>query len=378
MKICILSLNAFNALSKDKKLSHIGGAETQIVSLARGLVQREHDVSIITLDHGQSENTTIDGIHIIKAFRPETGIPVLRFIWPRMTSVWRALSHADADVCLQPCADSLTGLAARWCRKRNRIFCFVAMSDSDCDANLPGLRTLREKVLFRYGLKRSDCVVSQTEVQQRMFRENFGVDSIVIRPCSPIPTDMRDDESKVPQPPHHVVWIGRFSYEKRLEWYLNFAESCPELICHVVGGSNQKTEELEQLVNRAKSIGNVVLEGFVPYAEMDAVYRNATALVMTSRYEGYPTVFIEAWARGIPTFTTFDPDGIVAKYELCGVAKDVTGLARAVKDVLGSPDRYRRIVANARRFYADNHTVDATASGFEALLEPLIVANGVP
>src|SRR5258708_29012922 len=89
--ICFVAPNAWPAFSRDPRIEYIGGAEVQQSILARALVRDGYRVSMICLDFGQPQRVLLDGVTVHKAYRPDAGLPVLRFLHPRMTAMWRAL-----------------------------------------------------------------------------------------------------------------------------------------------------------------------------------------------------------------------------------------------------------------------------------------------
>ena len=379
MNICIVSLAGYHVLSADADVIHVGGAEVQIVAVARGLLGRGHQVSFITRDHGQGDSLDVNGIRVFKTFSADAGWPIIRFVWPRWTSVWSALTRAEPDVCLQAAGDSWTGIAAAWCRWANRPFVFVSMSEGDCDPRLPFLSTWRDQVLYRYGLRRAGAVVLQTEVQRRMMRDNFQIDGVVVRPCCAAPSDGSPDTTTGDgAPPGALLWIGRFSPEKRVEWFLDMAEACPDLTCHVVGGANEPTDYSESVTGRMHTMSNVVVHGFIPHKEIGSLYRAAGLLVTTSVVEGFPTTFMEAWGRGIPTVATVDPDGLIASHGLGGVAVDVPGLVREARRLLGSTEVWRTASGNVKRFFEANHSIDAAGTAYDDVLTSLVARGSEP
>lgn len=369
MKICILSLNSYNVLSGGDGPQHVGGAETQMVAVGEGLAHRGHDVSFICLDHGQADGLRLpSGIQVFKSFAPEAGLPGLRFVWPRITSVWSAIGRADPDVCLQACEELWTGVAAAWCQRHGRKFVFVVMSNAGCDLQLRSLTTLRERVMYRYGLRRTGGIIAQTDVQRDMLWRNYGLQSSVVRPCS----RAVDSESFVREEwENHVsdvLWVGRFSPEKRLEWFLDIAEQCPALTFHVVGSANRETNYSRGVESRAAGMANVVMHGYIPYDEMTRMYRSCGILVSTSPCEGFPTIFIESWAHGVPVVSSFDPDGIIVKHHLGYVGESVDGLVAGVCRLANHRDEYRKASLIAREFYERNHNVDSVAASFERVI----------
>jgi hypothetical protein len=57
------------------------------------LAARGHDVWMIVADFGQAPRVEIDGVTIVRAYRPYAGVPGLRFFHPRWSGVIAALER---------------------------------------------------------------------------------------------------------------------------------------------------------------------------------------------------------------------------------------------------------------------------------------------
>lgn len=370
--VCFVGLKCYDLISGAPVQRFLGGAEKQIVSLARGLVTNGHRVTFVTYDHGQRDADEYDGIRVFKSFEPNIGVPGVRFVHPRMTKLWNAMRRANAAVYIQMGAGSETGSVAIGCNKYiggNRSFIYCVASDMDCDPQLPQLPRLRERMLYRYGLRRAVRVITQTHNQQHMMGESFAIDSDVITmPCAESHQDDYDTKPSSGANSTHVIWVGRIIEVKRLEWLFEIAEKCPELIFDVVGTPNTDSRYNEALRLRATGISNVIMHGRVSEPKLKDLYRGASLLCCTSRVEGFPTTFLEAWSCGIPVVTSFDPDGIVARHCLGSVAHNVEDMSTMLRKLLTSPDSYRTASERARRYYMEHHTVSAAVNKFSNVL----------
>src|SRR5438105_13961880 len=134
--ICLVALRTSGLLSGRDDIRHVGGAERQQVLIARELVRRGYPVSIIVFDYGQAEVEQIEGIRLVRAYRREAGLPLLRSVHPRLTGLWAAMRRADADIYYQRGAESETGLVAGWCRRHERCFIFAIAHDTNCHRDL--------------------------------------------------------------------------------------------------------------------------------------------------------------------------------------------------------------------------------------------------
>ncbi len=368
--ICFVAPNNYAVLSGRPDLKHIGGAEIQQPMIAKELLRRGHAVSFVTLDHGQQDGIIHDGLWVFKAYAPGRGIRGLRFFHPRWSGLWRAMGRADADVYYQMNAGSETGQVAAWCWLHKRRFLFAVSSDADCDPSLPNLSHARERLLYRYGLSHTDRVISQTIVQQRMLRDAFKTDSVIIPSCSADPFEGRFSRRRPPEAGvAGALWVGRFSPEKRLELLLDLAELLSDVRFDVVGAAFAESDYSRGLERRAAGLSNVILHGRVPHEDMTTFYRRSSVLVCTSAYEGFPNTFMEAWCHGTPVVTTVDPDNVVSTEGL-GQAVDCSGELREVlAGLLGSAQRWTECSVKARRYYDQNHTVQATVDRLGQVVE---------
>ncbi|MBN2589422.1 MAG: glycosyltransferase family 4 protein [Sedimentisphaerales bacterium] len=370
LTICFTALNAYNVLSGRGDLSHTGGAEVQQLLIAKWLVGRGFPVSFITLDHGQTDGIEIDGIKVYKAYAPNDGIRGLRFIHPRWSGLWSAMSRANSDVYYQRTADCQTGQVGLWCRLHHKKFIFAAANESDCVSSLYALKNNREKILYKIGLKYSNIVIAQTITQQKLLRENMKVDSYIVPNCRNdsieglLDKELSIEKSKALR----VLWIGRINEQKRFEWLLDIAEQCADITFDVVGAANVDSDYSNGLVQRAAKIPNVKMHGYVPYSEIGKYYQQCDILCCTSAYEGFPNTFLEAWAIGMPVVTTFDPDGVVSANNLGWIAQDVEGIVKTLQRIIQSPEIWKKASTSARQYYLANHTPEVCLPKFEKLL----------
>src|SRR5688572_6436399 len=129
--ICFVAPHAWPVFSGDRTNDEVGGAEVQQSLLARLFVARGYRVSMICLDYGQPEASVVDGVTVYKSFAPHAGVPVLRFLHPRITGLWRALRKADADIYYCRAAGVGVYFVTEFCRQYGRRSIYAGASDMD-------------------------------------------------------------------------------------------------------------------------------------------------------------------------------------------------------------------------------------------------------
>jgi glycosyltransferase involved in cell wall biosynthesis len=359
-----VSPNNYDALAGRK--GHVGGMETQLATLARGLLGWGHRVSFVTWDVGQGDGADCRGIATYTTCRPDEGLPLLRFLHPRWTSLWGAMARADADVYCQGTAVGETGQVAAWCRRHRKRFLFLVLSDTDCSFEPPAAIPLRHRWLRAYGLRKADTIVAQTEAQRALVARQLGRPSALVRPATSLPTGDAGARRGGARP--RVLWVGRFSPEKRLEWFLDLAELLPEMDFDVLGAANRPTAYAAELAARAARATNVVLHGHVAHDAVGAFYGRASRLALTSRFEGFPSTLMEAWSFGLPTLSTLDPDGVVGRHALGAVATSPAALAAAARRLVGSEEEWLATSRRAQAYVREHHSVEAAVASFNRIL----------
>jgi glycosyltransferase involved in cell wall biosynthesis len=365
LRICVVSHFAYGAMTGGSS-GHIGGVERQTSLLARWLAARGHDVSLITWDEGQEETIEIDGVRLLKLCRREDGFPGIRFLHPRWTSLLGALRRADADVYYQNCGECVTGQVALWCHQRRVGFVFSAAANADCDKHLPHLSTIRERMFHRLGLRLANCVIVQTRTQQHMLSRNFNREAIVLpMPCpSPDPSERAVFESTGSR---RVLWIGRICEPKRPDRLVDLAATCPDLHFDLIGPADD-TAYSRGILEQVRRVANVTVHGPVSRQQLARFYRHAACLCCTSDHEGFPNTFLEAWSYGLPVVSTFDPDDLIAHRQLGAAVRDVRDLAGAIRDLVGTPDRWKVASSNSNTYYLSTHTPDRAMPLFERVI----------
>ena len=320
-KICFVSLNAYPVLTRSG-IRFAGGAELQESLLARELTTRGADVSFITLDLEDGMETHVDGIRIIPSFKPKEGIPIFRFLHPRYTSIWKALKNADADIYYQRTASVLTAYVSRFARIHGKKSIHAISHDREVGGDLRFLN-IRDRMLYKYGLKNVDHIIVQSKSQRENLRKNFNRDGIFLSNGIKIPGFIPEFKRE-----GSVIWVATLRPWKRPELFLELAESLPDIPFLMAGGPDPKFPYIfEECRRRAESIPNLDFCGYVPVQEIGRLFNEAVLFVNTSEREGFPNTYLQAWVHGMPVISLgVDPDGIISRKRLgaiCGSFRDL-------------------------------------------------------
>ncbi|HET7198949.1 MAG TPA: glycosyltransferase family 4 protein [Burkholderiales bacterium] len=365
--VCFVAPYAWPVLSADPALKVIGGAEVQQCILARLLAARGHRVSMVSFDFGQPDRAVRDGVQVHKAFAERAGIPVLRFLHPRLTTMWRVLREVDADIYYQRSAAMWTEVVAQFCRRHGKRSVYAGASDRDFETGQEQIRYARDRWLFRRGVAHVDRVVVQNPYQLAACRNNHRRDAIVIPSCYQLPAGAR----RASPANELVLWAGSMHYYKRPDWLLEIAERLPHRRFVLVGGPSLGGEArrpgfYEAMRRRAERVPNVEFTGFLPLAELERRFDAARVLVSTSVYEGMPNVFLQAWARGVPTVASIDVGAPVNT-----VFQDVAEGAARLERLLADEALWSRASADSVEYFHRNHSPEEVLGRYARLFAEL-------
>jgi glycosyltransferase involved in cell wall biosynthesis len=324
---CFVGLANLPVLAREYGGLGVGGAELQQTLLARALAAQGYNVSMVVADYGQPDGAVWDGIKTYKAYRPGGGLPGLRFIHPRWSGLWSALTRAAADIYYVSCAGALLGQVALFARLYGGKVIFRVASNSDCDPAKLLIRYQRDKWLYRYGLRHADLVLAQTPEQQQELLKNFRRDSRVVASM----TDMTGRRPSFGERAD-VLWVGNMRPLKRPSLLLEAARRLPQLKFHIIGGPMPGAESFYTAVREeARQLTNVIFHGPVPYHEIGQFFESSRVLVGTSEVEGFPNSYLQAWSRGTPVIAFLDPEQLIARN---GMGRAVSTLSELCESIV--------------------------------------------
>jgi glycosyltransferase involved in cell wall biosynthesis len=142
-------------------------------------------------------------------------------------------------------------------------------------------------------------------------------------------------------------------------------------------GRGHMREDIARLIEEHAVEDSVVLEG--PAEDIGADMAAASVFVLSSRFEGFPLILIEAMSKGM-SVVSFDcptgPSDIIDDHRngLLVPAEDVDALAQAIHEVIDDPDLRRR-TGTAAIETAQEFTMQAIGPQWEALFRELSAAR---
>ncbi|HEX6733342.1 MAG TPA: glycosyltransferase family 4 protein, partial [Azonexus sp.] len=350
--ICFVAPNAWPVLSGEARIEVVGGAEVQQCILARLLVRNGYRVSMICLNYGQPKTVLVDNITVLRAYSADAGLPILRFLHPRLTGIWRAMREADADIYYQRSAGVITAIVAVFCRAYGKHSVYAGALDTDFVPGHQLIRYRRDRWLFERGLAAVDTVLAQNETQQRNCLEHYGRSAILIPSCYELPANAS------PGAGEYVLWVAMLRPHKRAELLLELARRLPLRRFVMIGGSNGAADAayFEDIRNAAKMLPNVEFVGFLPLSKVEPYFDRARVVVNTSTVEGMPNIFLQAWARGVPTLAFANISAQHGSISGHSVVQDLQAAANEVERLFVDEDYWSQASAACREYFVTTYT----------------------
>lgn len=363
LKICFVSQNIYPLLNKVGNTDFIGGAELQQAFIGRELAKRGHRICYITLNHGQGDIEEIESFKVISTFKPNEGLPILRFFYPRLYKIWRALCKSDADIYYVRCAGFILAPVVFYAHLNNKKVVYCGAYDTDFEPGEIALPYKRDKLMYFWGLKRCDAIIVQNKVQQKTLQKYFNLQGQIVH-------NGFSKVKKASPANKHILWVATILPRKNPNLFINLAKRFPKEKFVMVGGNFYRDQSFKQeIIKLAERVPNLEFKGYLPFEEVAQEFMRARLFVNTSYYEGFPNTFLQAWSNGIPVISFTDPDSLIKANQLGWVVEDLDRMAQKVKDFLENKVTVSR--ESIKDFFERNLTIEKTVNKHEEIFHSL-------
>jgi glycosyltransferase involved in cell wall biosynthesis len=339
-----------------------GGAELQMSLLARGLTAEGLRTAIIlwpvggTPPNGTSEPDLVE--------RPIYAGAGAKGKALEARHIFRAMRAADAGAYVFRGGGPQLMIGRAFCRLHRRRLIFSAASDLDFDFTRPD-RARANLIAYRAALRGADSIVVQRSQQADLARE-AGLGPVELIPSFAEPAEQASSD------PEAFLWIGRLVDYKRPMEYVRLAESLPDIRFRMVWFATNETpaDLIDELRAADDRLPNLELAGQIPRADLMDLMTRSHAVVSTSRAEGMPNTFLEAWSRGIPVISLdFDPDGRIDGKGLGVIAHSHEELREAVSRLESDPSARAEMGRRAREDVLSVHSPATVSEHWASLIK---------
>jgi glycosyltransferase involved in cell wall biosynthesis len=341
----------------------IGGAQYQAHLLAEECAGRQ-GIAVSYLGRGMPQGKDAHGLsyNVVKT-GSACGIRARALFFDAL-AIWRALSAIRPHVIYQRMKQSYTGICALYARRHNVPMFFHVAGAADVSrrwtrqrmsVNLPF--DVLETNIGNWGLLHASHIIVQSQSQARLLEQNFHRLPVqVVGNFQPLPREL-------PQKPEGktcVLWVGNFKDVKRPEIFVELARSFNgrlDIEFWMVGMA-AKQRRFDGLMAAIKSCPNLRYFGQLPLTEVNWLMSQADILVNTSRSEGFPNTFIQAWANGaVVVSLVFDIDNGLDSQGIGFCAGDFARLRDVIADLASSSPKRRAFSVRAFEYVHKMHSL---------------------
>ena len=338
----------------------IGGPATYVPAISTELVQRGHEVVVVTLSDARKYDDDSYSFRVVRLRRGIvkplrlllTVITLLR--WARRVDVFFVNGlYTEAVIAnfflRKPLVEKVVGDWA-WERATNKGW--VKDSFEEFQKCRHGLRIEALKTLRSFCARRADVMIVPSCYLARAVA-NWGVTenkTIVIYNAVDLPSS---SPCAIPLSTRFkLVTVGRLVPWKQIDHLIEALAGCGEAGLVIVGDGPERTR-LEGLVRDRQLVDRVYFAGQRSKQETSALMAACDLFVLNSTYEGFPHAVLEAMCAGLPVVATAvggTPELVRDGENGLLISPDVDGaLAKTLMKLVTSSEERQRLAAGAQQ-----------------------------
>ena len=286
----------------------IGGGGGLIArDLARALVQRGHQVRVVTAHYGDlPKQETADGVEIIRlvsgrkeAYRAKF-FTMARFILAASWYCSRQMNDFSPDIIHAHFAVP-GGPAAKFVSDRKKVPYVLTVHLGDIPDASPEKTGKWFRLVYPFThpfWNHASSIIAVSEFSRKMALKKYAVDVQVI------PNGIDYENIKVHAVETHavpqIVFAGRFVPQKNLLQLVKVCETIQDLSWHcTLIGDGQDRQAVEQAIRDANLENRISITGWVTPEEVTGIFKHSDIFFLPSKSEGLPISGIQAMTCGL-------------------------------------------------------------------------------
>lgn len=287
-----------------------GGAERVCVTLANGIYKRGINVKIVIFNNNNNKyikylDKNVEVINLNAKSTLYGYLKLFKFVKSSRPLNILAFTESIAAICI----------LCKSIYKLNTII--VARNINYLSLLRKNMSNIKAKILFNFSVKfypKSNLIISQSAEMKEDLVNNWNIDNdkivVINNPVSENIRNYSNINEILTEKTIDVLFVGRLEHQKGIPHLINSIKICKKkgynLNVNIVG-TGSLLHETNKLIKNAELQDNIKIIGHI--SNVEEYYSKAKLVVLSSIFEGFPNVLIEAITLGTPVVSFKCPSG---------------------------------------------------------------------
>lgn len=273
-----------------------GGAELQAKIIALQAKANNYEIVFVSIEEVDNEVVIRENIKVYIVPNPNKVFNNITLYYFFMKKMIRIIEIERPSIIYQRILNSFSPYIAKYSNANNIPF-VLHIANTHCFKFSNSFRDKVRLFLFNQLKKYKVKFIAQTKEQEELLEQHGMTSSMVI----PNFYNAYIDFTNRTVTSLDVLWVANIRPVKQVELFLKLAFLLKDtpLKFFIIGRVEDETKEIFY-IDKMNKASNVEYLGELSIEQVDKRMREAFVLANTSRSEGFPNTFIQAWSCGVP------------------------------------------------------------------------------